>query len=102
MTKIQSIARRMRQRIGTMMAKRAVIMDPTSSAEETKTLPAPAVKTDDFVRSVTVTPCTMAATPPPAIMANVHLRNGEISITTEAVTTIPAMIAAGDEIRSKT
>jgi hypothetical protein len=44
----------------------------------------------------------MAAAPPPAMMANVHLRNGETSITTEAVTTIPAMIAAGEAIRSKT
>ena len=76
-------------------------MEPANSAEETKTLPAPAVKTDDFVRSVTVTPCTMAATPPPAIMANVHLRNGEISITIEAVAIVPATIAAGEAIRSK-
>jgi hypothetical protein len=91
----------MRQRIGTMMAKRAVIMDPANSAEETKTLPAPAVRADDLVRSVTVTPCTRAAAPPPAIMANVHLRNGEISITIEAVAIVPAMIAAGEAIRSK-
>ena len=76
-------------------------MDPANSAEETKGLPAPAVRADDLVRSATVTPCTMAAAPPPAIMANVHLKNGEISITMDAVTTIPAMMAAGEVIRSK-
>ncbi len=47
---------RTRQRIGTIMAKRDVMMDPTSSKEETNTLPVPAVRTEDFVRMVTVTP----------------------------------------------
>jgi hypothetical protein len=51
MTKMQSNAMRTRQRIGAMMANRAVIIDPANSAEETRTLPAPAVKTEDFVHS---------------------------------------------------
>ena len=93
---------RTRQRIGAMIAKRAVIIDPANSAEETRALPVPAVKTEDFVRRATVTPCMMAATPPPAMIANVHLRNGDTSMTIEAVAIVPAMIAAGDAIRSKT
>jgi hypothetical protein len=56
MRKMQSNAMRTRQRIGTIKAKRAVIMDPTSSREETNTLPVPAVRAEDFVRKMTVTP----------------------------------------------
>jgi hypothetical protein len=44
MTKIQSNALTTRQTIGTIMAKRTVMVNPTSSKEETNTLPAPAVR----------------------------------------------------------
>jgi len=101
MTKMQSNAMATRQTMGTVKANRAVMMDPSSSREEKNTLPVAAVRAEDFVRKMTVIPWTMAAVPPPAISASVHFRNGEISITIEAVAMMPAMIAAGDAIRSK-
>ena len=42
MTKMQSNGMRARQTIGVIMAKRAVIIDPTSSREEINTLRVPA------------------------------------------------------------
>lgn len=92
---------RIKHRIGMKIAKSDVRTDPTSSREETRILPVPAVRREDFVRRETVTPWTMAAAPPPAIRANVHLRNGEISMTMEAVATIPATTEAGEVIKSR-
>ena len=94
-TKIHKNVMRARQRIGTRIASTAVTIDPISSKEEIKGFPIPAVETDDFARSATVVPCTNPAIPPPAMSASVHLRNGDISVIIEAVTTVPAMIAAG-------
>jgi len=102
MTTIQTNAMRARQRIGTRIASRAVIIDATNSNVETKGFPIPAVETDDFARSATVVPCTNPAIPPPAISASVHFRNGDISVIIEAVTTVPAMIAAGVATMSRT
>ena len=101
MTKMQSKARRKRQRIGTIIAKREVIIEPITSAVEIKGFPNPPVSAEDLVRSATVAPWINAAAPPPAIMANVHFRKGDSSITMEAVAIVPAMMAVGDAIRSK-
>jgi hypothetical protein len=95
MTKIQRNPMRARQRIGTKMASRAMIIDPTNSKVETKGFPIPVVEAEDVARSATVVPCTNPAIPPPAISASVHFRNGDISVTIEAVAMVPAMIAAG-------
>ena len=93
---------RTRQRIGTRMASTAVITDPTNSKVETKGFPTPAVETADFARRATVVPCTYPAIPPPAISASVHFRNGDISVTIEAVVMVPAIIAAGVATISRT
>ena len=79
-----------------------MITDPASSPVATRGLPIPAVSADDFVRKATVVPWTSAAAPPPAMIANVHFKNGDISITVEAVAIVPAMTAAGEVITSRT
>ena len=55
-TKMQSNEMRIRQRIGTMIARKDVITDPASSPVATKGLPFPAVSADYFVRKATVVP----------------------------------------------
>jgi hypothetical protein len=96
----QSKKRRRRHKIGTMIARSEVTTDPTISAVETRGFPIPPVRAEDLVRSAIVTPWNNAAAPPPAIMANVHFRKGESSITMDAVAIVPATMAAGDVIRS--
>jgi hypothetical protein len=59
-TKKQRSAMRAMQRMGTRIARRAVIIDPTSSKVDIKGFPAPPVKTEDFARNATVVPCTIA------------------------------------------
>lgn len=93
---------RAKQRIGARMASREMIIDPANSKVETAGFPIPPVETDEFARSATVVPCTNPAIPPPAIRASVHFRNGDISVTNEAVAMVPAMIAAGVAAISKT
>ena len=88
MTKIHRNAISARQSIGTRMARRAVIIGPASSKVETRGFPILAVEAGDVVRSVTVVPWTNPAIPPPAIRASVHPRNGDISVTNEAVVTV--------------
>jgi hypothetical protein len=97
----QSKARRRRHNIGKIMAKREVTTAPTTSAVDTRGFPIPPVRAADLVRRATVTPWNNAAAPPPAIMAKVHLKKGESSITTDAVANVPATMAAGDVMRSK-
>jgi hypothetical protein len=55
-TKIQRGVTRTRQTIGTIIARRTVMMDPPSSREETNTLPVPAVTAEDFARKMMVMP----------------------------------------------
>ena len=85
-----------------MIDRSEMTTDPTTSAVATRGFPIPAVSAEDLVRSTTVTPWNNAAAPPPAIMAKVHFKKGESSTTIEAMTIVPAMMAAGDVIRSNT
>jgi len=73
---------------------------PVASIVETAGFPKPPVNARDFVRRATVVPWMMDAAPPPAIMAKVHFKKGDNSTTKEAVTMVPATMAAGDAIRS--
>jgi hypothetical protein len=102
MTKMPRNAMRKRQRIGATMASREVTMDPTRSKIENKGFPIPAVAADDAARIATVVPWTKPAIPPPVISASVHWRNGDRSVIMAAVVTVPAIIAAGVVIISRT
>jgi hypothetical protein len=75
-TKITSNRRRTRHITGTRMASTAVRMAPIHSPVATTGFPRPPVRAVDLSRRVDVVPCTMAAAPPPAIMASVHFRSG--------------------------
>jgi hypothetical protein len=66
-----------------------------ASTVDTSGLAAPAVVTVEAPRVVTVRVCTAPAAPPPATMASVHFRNGLMSVTQAAATTMPATTAAG-------
>ena len=63
------------------MASRAVRMAPIHSPVATTGFPVPPVRAVDLSRRVEVTPCTTAAAPPPAIMASVHFRRGDTSVS---------------------
>ena len=78
-----------------------MITDPANSKMETKGFPSPAVDTEDCARSATVVPCTNPATPPPAIIASAHFRNGDILVTVDAVAMVPAMIVAVGDVDDK-
>src|SRR6266404_6148886 len=91
-----------RTRTGATIAITEVITAPANSAVATRGFPNPAVDRVDVPRATTVVPCTSPAAPPPAITASVHFRNGLTSPTIAAVTTVPAMSAAGVAIVSKT
>lgn len=85
---------------GTIIASTVVIDEKIISAVATTELPKPAVDTEEAALIETVPVCIRPATPPPAIIARDHLRNGEISVITDADTIIPAITASGDAIVS--
>src|SRR5947209_5462876 len=77
-----------------------VARDPPSSTVARTGFPRPPVPALDAPRATTVVPWTNPAIPPPAIAASVHFRNGLISATSDAVTTVPATTAAGEAMVS--
>jgi len=86
---------------GMTTASMEVMTDPASSPPATAKFPNPNVVPEDSPRTATVPICTTAAVPPPAMMAMVHLSSGEMSVSTEAVSTMPAPTAAGVAMTSR-
>src|SRR6266404_2243856 len=86
---------------GARTATMEATVDAASSAVAIRGLPKPPVPIEETPRVATVVPCTIPATPPPAMIARAHLRNGLRSVTREAVMRVPAMIAAGVAIVSR-
>ena len=74
---------------------------PNASPVATKALPRPRVATLESWRPATVATCTAVAAAPPASTARVQRRSGFVSVTTEAVTRMPATIAVGVAIVSR-
>ena len=77
-----------------------VMSEPPSSAVARIGLARPHVLAVEAPRVTTVVPWTSPAMPPPAITARVHFRNGLMSAIRDAVTSVPAMTAAGDAMVS--
>ncbi len=69
--------------------------DPANSLVLTAKLPVPNVVAEDMPRSKTVPVWIKPAAPPPAMAASVHVRKGDMPLTTAAVATTPATTAAG-------
>ena len=84
------------------MARREVITDPASSSVAIAAFPIPPVNKDDLARSAVVDPCKRPAIPPPAMIATIHFSEGGMSVITDAVKIVPAMMETGEAIASIT
>src|SRR5512137_1194538 len=96
------VATSAKQMMGMIMAKSAIKADPANSAVAMSGFPSPPVKSDDFALSAAVVPCIMPAIPPPAMIATIHFTDGDMSIITDAVAIVPAMIETGEAMASIT
>ena len=94
------VATSTKQMMGIIMAKSAIKAAPANSAVAMSGFPSPPVKSDDFALSDVVAPCITPAIPPPAMIANSHLTDGDTSVITDAVAIVPAMIATGEAMAS--
>ncbi len=65
-------------------------------------LPKPAVETVDVNRDTLDVPLIADAVPPPAIIAKVHVNTGLNSEMVETITKVPAIVANGMAMLSKT
>ena len=85
---------------GRKRARRLSRVEIPASAVAIAKFPAPPVVAVEAPRTSIVLPWKIAAVPPPAMMASVHLRNGLMSIAIDAMGMLPAMIAAGGAMMS--
>ena len=72
-----------------------------ASTVDTAGFPKPPVVAVEANLAMLVKPWTVPATPPPTITASPHFKNGVISETAEAITIVPATVAAGTAIVSR-
>src|SRR3972149_2885475 len=86
---------------GIKIANAANVKELPDSTVESTELPKPPVVIDDVILVTPVSAWIVPATPPPAIMASVHLRSGDIPVTTDAIKIMPATTAMGDAIVSR-
>jgi hypothetical protein len=87
--------------IGMKIAMADKVIALPDSSVEIAGFPNPPVVNDDVALVTPVSAWIVPATPPPAIIANVHFISGEISVITEAIKTAPAITAIGEVIVSK-
>ena len=72
-------SKKTKQTTGITIASIVVTIDPRNSNDATIKFPNPPVVPDEIALIETVPVCTSPATPPPAINANDHFSNGDIS-----------------------